>query len=392
MLSWASALKKINPLIGTLIVALLSGVVIGTITIVAQAFLAESMASFRGTSQGVFFHATTTKSSEFWSLGDAYLCIPPIKLAPPLDTLIESSAGKALCNEGGGTNSRRAVSLGDDVSLSLDEPASVAVRVHTPGQSSSYLVINAMNPPGGSKDCKIASTGHANVRTNLPGAEKFALPMFVELRVAISKPLVLPYSGLITVGGRVADDRSFLLNGGIGAIYLEDGSDLHMVKQSEIFPGDTVRFVSKAGCEIASTGFVRLDRYGDTDALQVISSARTADAKLSIERIGTRSDADGAGRKGEISVEANQFDRLFNSGWLALLGAGITALVLCIELYSVASEYLTRNDVAERASLPHARTILEAELRSDGRGAESATVVEANPAHQPESSHSDLRP
>jgi len=189
--------------------------------------------------------------------------------------------------------------------------------------------------------------------------------------VAITKPVVLPYTGLITVGGRVADDQGFLLNAGTGAIYLEGGNDLHLIKQTEIFPGDTVSFASKAGCEIPSTGFVRLDRYGDIDSLQVISSARAAGAKVSVERIGTISDAEGTGRRGEISVEASQLDRLLNSGGLALLGAGITALVLCVELYSVVGEYLTKHSrtLAECISGPVALTGLPNNVLADeGRG------------------------
>lgn len=371
MLYWRVALRRMYPILGGVIVFLTAGVVGGAIYITGQSFTAESMASFRGTTQGVFFHAVTTKSSEFWSLGDAYLCIPPTKLPPPFEMLIQRSAGERLCDEGSSTKFRKAVPLGGNVSVSFEKPTGVAVRVHTLQGNSSYLVINGTNPPEETPECNSVSEGQPTVRTSLPGAEKFALPLLVELRVAITKPVVLPYSGLITVGGRVADDQGFLLNAGTGAIYLEDGNDLHLVKQTEIFPGDTVRFASKAGCEIPSTGFVRLDRYGDIDSLQVISSARAAGAKVSVERIGTRSDAEGTGRRGEISVEASQLDRLLNSGGLALLGAGITALVLCVELYSVVGEYLTKHSrtLAECISGPVALTGLPNNVLADeGRG------------------------
>lgn len=138
------------------------------------------------------------------------------------------------------------------------------------------------------------------------------------------------------------DDRAFLLNSGTGATYVEDGDDMRLVNSTEIFPGDRVRFADGSGCPIRSTGFVRLERNGDSDTLQVISSARMAGAVLSVERVAT-SGEDGNGRQKYINFGANFLDKILTHWLIVWLGAAITSLVICVELYSLTSEYLSTN-------------------------------------------------
>jgi len=244
------------------------------------------------------------------------------------------------CDDGNTVPSRLAIPLGADTSISFDEPTSVSVKVHTAQGQTSYLVIRGTNPLRTDKSCEYGSEGKPIVHTSLPGAEKFSIPLHIELRIAISKPIIMPFRGLITVGGSVADDRGFLLNSGIGAAYLEDRSGLKLIKQTDVFPGDIVRF-ARSGCEIASTGFVRLDRYADLDTLQVISSARSTDALLSVTRLQYSSET--FDRKGEIILEANALDKLLNDSLIGIFGGLITALVLCIELFSLILAYIERH-------------------------------------------------
>lgn len=317
--------------------------------------------SFSGKTEYLTLTASAVESNYQWSLAGAYICYDP---EWPIEEnaiwgFSTSIADDRLCGGPYGKSERKHIPLGDQVSLAFVQdtsleiavapiPRDVAPSAFSAGTTpSAMLVIKSAAGIQSTDTCPIQVDG-SPVLINSAG-HRATLPLEAEIHIPVDERTLMPFVGSLSVGQINSADTPNILRMGVLAVYravydLWGTNEPQLVRETNLFPGDVLKFERRDGCIAKSSGFLRAEPDEKGGIIEVVASFGSQNGVAILER--STPGADNFG--GRVAIELKFIDAVFTHPLTLWLGFFITVFVVWKE----ALEFIDSNHKTSPPSIP----------------------------------------
>lgn len=317
--------------------------------------------SFSGKTEYLTLTASAAESNYQWSLAGAYICYDP---EWPIENeaikgFSTSIADDRLCHGPHGTSTRKHIPLGDQISLAFVQDTSLEIAVAAIPRGvepdafaagtapSAILIIKSAAGIQSTETCPIQADGSPVLIDN--AGHRAALPSEAEIHIPVDEHTLMPFVGSISVGQTNSADTPNILRTGVLAVYravydLWGTNEPQLVRETNLFPGDVLKFERRDGCIAKSSGFLRAEPDDKGGLIEVVASFGSKNGVAILER--STPGADNLG--GRVAIELKFIDAVFTHPLTLWLGFFITVLVVWKE----ALEFMSSDQGTPSGSSP----------------------------------------
>lgn len=312
-----------------------------SILIILDSNSSRGITSFTGKTELIAVTVSATESQYQWSLTGAYICYDPQWPFPDAGKFT-ASANDRLCAGPHGKSNRKHFSLPNDVSLSVVEDTTIEVAI----SDAPYRVDASAFPQGTAptniliikKAAALYEEGCDQKRDGNPilvggNGMIVELPDEVEIHIPIGERTLMPFLGKINLGQPNSANTSNQLQSGVVAVYrtvrdiLWRQNDLQLVRETNLFPGDVLKFEDSNGCLVEASGFLKARKDDQGGYVEVVASMQSESGSAVVERATPGS----GGNPGRINIELQLVDAVFSHPFTVWLGLLVTVFILLKE-------------------------------------------------------------